>query len=193
MYGELSEADRAGRAHEIFRTLCLLLGTTTSNRRLRRIYGNLEAPRWLSLLADSSINTWSAEQEAHELPSSSPPLARFNLSRKDGSNEFCAETSYHLVTCTSESKKSSDKKMAYSHYPYYEHRLRELRAYMDSQQPKGLKALWKDSRNSNAYYTFWFVIYFGGLTVFLGICALGVAIAQAWAQFQSRPLLRPER
>jgi len=55
---------------------------------------------------------------------------------------------------------------------------------MDSQQPKGLRALWKDRRNSNTYYTFWFVTIFGTCSVFLATCALAVGIAQTWAAFK---------
>jgi len=90
----------------------------------------------------------------------------------------------HLLLRWSPDGKLPHERISYSQFPIYADRLRELRTYMDSQQPTGLRALWKDRRNSNTYYTFWFVTIFGTLSVFLATCALAVSIAQTWAAFR---------
>lgn len=141
------------------------------------------APPWLSLLAHNTLKTWDSEQEAHETPG--PNMSR--LLDKPMSSKFCFEAADHLRLRWSKNRRQPQERMSYSQFPIYETRLRQLRSYMDSQQPKGLGALWKDRRNSNTYYTFWFVTIFGCLSVFLATCGLAVSIVQTWAQLRSLP------
>lgn len=75
--------------------------------------------------------------------------------------------------------------LRYSDFPVLENRLRQLRHYMDSQKPLTLWQLWKDKRDTLNYYTFWGVIFFGGLSVFLALFSLAVSIAQAVASFKA--------
>ena len=114
--------------------------------------------------------------------SPSPPTASNPASKN--STSYCLEKQDHLLLQWSPDGKLPHERISYSQFPIYAHRLRELRTYMDSQQPTGLRALWKDRRNSNTYYTFWFVAIFGSLSVFLATCALAVGIAQTWAAFR---------
>ena len=55
----------------------------------------------------------------------------------------------------------------YSEFPIFETRLRQLRHYIDSPKPPGLRHIWRDKRDSLSYYTFWGVIIFGLLSVFI--------------------------
>jgi hypothetical protein len=75
--------------------------------------------------------------------------------------------------------------LLYSQFPLFETRLRQLRHYMDSQKPRGLRQLWKDNRDSLNYYTFWGVIIFGVLSVVLAMFSLAVSVAQTVAAFRS--------
>ena len=75
--------------------------------------------------------------------------------------------------------------LEYSSFPIYEGRLRELRAYMDSSKPQGLRQLFRDNRDSLTYYTFWGVIVFGTLSVVLALFSLAVSAAQTVAGFRS--------
>jgi hypothetical protein len=75
--------------------------------------------------------------------------------------------------------------VSYDQFPLFETRLRQLRRYMDSQKPRGLRQLWKDNRDSLGYYTFWGVIIFGGLTVVLALFSLSVSVAQTVAAFRA--------
>jgi hypothetical protein len=59
---------------------------------------------------------------------------------------------------------------------------------MDTQEPRGLRQLWRDNRDSLNYFTFWGVIIFGVSSVFLALFSLAVGIAQTVASFKSLAL-----
>lgn len=123
------------------------------------------------------------EQEMLEVSDSSPELSQFM--DKSTLSIFCFEIQDHLLRRWSKPGKFFGERVSYSQFPIYGDRLRELRAYMDNQKPKGLRALWRDRRNSNTYYTFWFVTIFGSLSIFLATCGLAVSVAQTWATFHT--------
>ncbi|KAF7932690.1 uncharacterized protein EAE98_003989 [Botrytis deweyae] len=75
--------------------------------------------------------------------------------------------------------------LLYTHFGPLEYRVRILREYMDKQKPRGFRQLWRDSRDSFNYYTFWGVIIFGAVSVFLAMASLAVSIAQTYASFKS--------
>ncbi len=77
--------------------------------------------------------------------------------------------------------------LQYSSFPIYEKRLRELRAYMDSSKPQGLRQLFRDNRDSLTYYTFWGVIVFGTLSVVLAVFSLAATVAQTVAGYRALP------
>jgi hypothetical protein len=81
--------------------------------------------------------------------------------------------------------------VSYAQFPVFETRLRQLRHYMDSQKPRGLRQLWKDNRDSLNYYTFWGVIIFGLLSVFFALFSLAVSVAQTVASFRALELATP--
>lgn len=140
----------------------------------------------MNLLAHSHLGTWDSEQEIHQSPDHGPTLARFM--DKSLSSTYCFESQDHLLFRLSNPGNVVPHhrgRLSYAQFPLYADRLRELRAYMDSQRPKGLRALWRDRRDSNTYYTFWFVTIFGSLSVLLAAGALAVSIAQTWVTFQS--------
>jgi hypothetical protein len=73
----------------------------------------------------------------------------------------------------------------YSEFTIFENRIRQLAFYMDTQKPQGFRQLWRDKRDTLNYYTFWGVIIFGGLSVFLALVSLAVSIAQTVASFRA--------
>lgn len=173
------------RSQEIVRTLAFLFSSGDGAAVSRQSYERLGAPSWLHLLL-------AAAESQH--PQKSPlPLSQFKLDVADGSTVYCRETEFHISLCCSGGAEDYPRKRSYSGFPYYENRLRELRAYMDSQQPKGLRGLWQDKRNSYYYYTFWLVILFSALTLFVGVGSLAAAIAQVWGQLQSLHASRKKR
>lgn len=177
--------ERQRREYEICATWSIIFTSNRTEKTSRDLYAKLRAPKWMSLLAHSKLGTWDSEQEIREQPEQGPELSRFM--NKSTSSDFCFETRDHLLLQWSNPGKTIRERLSYSQFPIYGDRLRQLRAYMDTQQPKGLRALWRDKRNSNSYYTFWFVVVFGSVSVFLGTCALAVSIAQTWATFQTLP------
>ena len=74
---------------------------------------------------------------------------------------------------------------SYSEFHFFEDRIRQLVFYMDSQKPQGIRQLWRDKRDTLNYYTFWGVIIFGGLSVFLALFSLAVSIAQTVAGYRA--------
>lgn len=140
----------------------------------------------MNLLAHSQLGTWDPEQEIRESPRYGPPLSRFMDKNKPlSSSSYGFETRDHLQFRLAPPGSLLHERLSYSQFPCYGDRLRELRFYMDSQRPKGLRALWRDRRDSNTYYTFWFVTIFGSLSVFLAAGALAVSIAQTWETFRT--------
>ncbi|PMD53171.1 uncharacterized protein K444DRAFT_704972 [Hyaloscypha bicolor E] len=81
--------------------------------------------------------------------------------------------------------------LRYAEFPILETRLRQLRHYMDSSQPRTLRQLWNDNRDTLSYYTFWGVIIFGGLSVFHAFFSLMIGIAQTVAAFKTLAVTTP--
>ncbi|KAI4113039.1 MAG: hypothetical protein LQ345_005902 [Seirophora villosa] len=183
--GGLTGSERIERVEELGRTMAFLLPQETESGEHRESYESLGAPEWLDLLAGYEIPAWNCQPEKQRLLYSPRPLSDFHLHHHHGSTKFCTETRFHLSMRQQGGKKGFLNKLSYSDFPHYEHRLRELRAYMDSQKPKGLKGLWQDRRDSYAFFTLWLAIVFGILTIILAVGSLAVAIAQTWAQFRS--------
>ncbi|KAL8855399.1 MAG: hypothetical protein Q9178_007955 [Gyalolechia marmorata] len=164
------------RVEEIYRTLDLVLNPNGDSVKSKKQYGKLKAPEWLSLLAYENAMTPNGEDAVRA------SLSRFQEDRGLDRPKYCCEIEDHLEPFT---VGPIVERITHLEFPFYYQRLKELRSYMDSRQPRGLRALWRDRRNTNAYYTFWLVIIFSGIGVLLGFCTLAVAIIQAWAQLQT--------
>ncbi|RAH43121.1 uncharacterized protein BO95DRAFT_455358 [Aspergillus brunneoviolaceus CBS 621.78] len=68
----------------------------------------------------------------------------------------------------------------HDHYEYFGPRLRKLKTYLDTQQPKTMKQLWVDRRDARMWWTFWGSAFF--LFMFLVLCAISAAFQAAIAQ-----------
>ncbi len=178
--------ERKQRENEILATWSILF-KSKSEKKSHRKYGRLKSPKWMNLLAHSKLGTWDSQAQYPDELECEPELSSFF--EKSTPSQFCLEIDEHLARRWPNLGEIRHDRVFYSHFPIYGDRLRELRGYMDSQDPQGLRALWRDRRNSNTYYTFWFVAIFGSLSVLLATCALAVSIAQTWAAFhpQSQP------
>ena len=99
------------------------------------------------------------------------------------------EMMQHVKTLPSDAQDSPDAakhhSYRYSDFPIYEKRIRQLRAYMNAREPRGLRELWRDNRDSLNYYTFWGVIIFGACTVFLAVISVAISSAQTVAAFKA--------
>ena len=73
---------------------------------------------------------------------------------------------------------------AFSQYPMFGDRLRQLKALMDQRKPRTWKQLWTDRRDAVNYYTFWSVVTFGTVTTMLALVSLAVSTAQTMASFR---------
>ncbi|KAI4241425.1 MAG: hypothetical protein L6R40_004601 [Gallowayella cf. fulva] len=190
--GGLEEDDPLDRAEEVARTLDLVLNPSGKRKRSRQQYGKVKAPDWLNLLAHKKVENRGtapgSDGEVQDAPTMSlywqnDDSWRFWRELKPIKSDFCCEIEGHMVS--PDPTGPDIERITHLEFPHYWHRLRELRNYMDSRQPTGFLALWRDRRNTNAYFTFWLVVIFGGLGVVLGFGTLAVAILQAWGQLQS--------
>ncbi|KAL8998918.1 MAG: hypothetical protein Q9169_002137 [Polycauliona sp. 2 TL-2023] len=146
-------------------------------------YGEIGAPIWLWLLGDQKLKTWANASIPISPLHPGPVMADFRVDGEPNMTSFCWETDEHTDKFWMDKfQEFPYRRLTYAQFPYYHERLRILRHYMDFQQPRGLWALWRDRRNSNAFYTFWIVIIFGAIGIVLAGLSLVVAILQAWAQ-----------
>ncbi|KAI4681755.1 uncharacterized protein J4E84_007350 [Alternaria hordeiaustralica] len=74
----------------------------------------------------------------------------------------------------------SDSYSAQHDFPVFGLRLLELQKYNLRQQPSRARDLWRDRRNPLQWYTFWAVIWVGGITIVLAVLQLAVGIAQLY-------------
>lgn len=65
-------------------------------------------------------------------------------------------------------------------FPIFGSRLLALQNYNLRQQPNKVRDLWRDRRVPLQWYTFWAVIWVGGLSIILSVLQLGVSIAQLY-------------
>ncbi|KAL8787364.1 MAG: hypothetical protein Q9213_002247 [Squamulea squamosa] len=181
--GELEEDDRMQGMEEISLTLNLLLTSKGDDEDSRKRYDQLEAPSWLQLLAHERLGTWDPESDLDTTCGSHKRLS--NFWNEDGTDmtSFCYEMKDHWRLPWPTSRDL--RRITFAQYPIYYQRLRDLRCFMDAQQPRGLRALWRDNRNSDAYYTFWIAFTLGVLSVLIAFLALVAAVVQAWSQVTS--------
>jgi hypothetical protein len=65
-------------------------------------------------------------------------------------------------------------------FPHLGMRLLKLHSYSVSQNPSKLKELWDDRRNPLQWFTFWAVIWFGGISIVLSLIQTGLSIGQLY-------------
>jgi hypothetical protein len=195
----------ANRGRVIERIPFSFMEADVTNHRISNVYDlDTEVSRsWAFLFATSRHSRKRLQHYEEFLKPSPPEWTVDNISRK-------WLRSKHLGTLTGPDRpwdfyyhlqwqryrqvinKALNKDLvSYAQFPIFETRLRQLRHYMDSQKPRGLHQLWKDNRDSLNYYTFWGVIIFGLLSVFLAFFSLAVSVAQTVASFRALELATP--
>jgi hypothetical protein len=65
-------------------------------------------------------------------------------------------------------------------FPIFGTRLLALQNHNLRQQPNKVRDLWRDRRNPLQWYTFWAVIWVGGISIVLGALQLAVSAAQLY-------------
>ncbi|KAF2811392.1 uncharacterized protein BDZ99DRAFT_569455 [Mytilinidion resinicola] len=74
----------------------------------------------------------------------------------------------------------SDTYSSRDDFPYFGPRLLALQQYNLRQQPSRVRDLWWDRRNPLQWYTFWAVLWVGGISIVLSIFQLVAAVVQAY-------------
>ncbi|KAL8881995.1 MAG: hypothetical protein Q9198_000920 [Flavoplaca austrocitrina] len=115
----LDEDDRIQRMEEILLTLNMLLTSSCHPKDLRKRYGRLEAPTWLSLLGHDKLkNTWNPESGLHT--TSVPSLSSFWQDDSE-MTRFCYEMTDHLRLPPPDRR--DFRRVTYDEYPVYYQRL----------------------------------------------------------------------
>jgi hypothetical protein len=74
-----------------------------------------------------------------------------------------------MITSVMEARFSEDME-SFVHFPYFAPRLRRLKQYLDSREPRTLRELWVDRRDYRAWWMFWGGWLVGG-SVLVGVLA----------------------
>ena len=67
-------------------------------------------------------------------------------------------------------------------FPVFGDRLIELKSLL---KPKGLRGLWRDTRDSLQWYTFWAVVVVGGISLLLAFIQMVLGAVQAYASMKA--------
>ncbi|KAF8429255.1 hypothetical protein EV426DRAFT_216541 [Tirmania nivea] len=67
-------------------------------------------------------------------------------------------------------------------FPVFGDRLMKLKSLL---KPKGLRGLWRDTRDSLQWYTFWAVAVIGAISLFLGFVQMVLGAVQAYASMKT--------
>lgn len=65
-------------------------------------------------------------------------------------------------------------------FPHFGSRLLAVQQYNLRQQPRRIRDLWRDRRNPLQWYTFWAVLWVGGITIVLALLQLVAGIIQTY-------------
>lgn len=84
----------------------------------------------------------------------------------------------------------SDTYSTHDDFPILGQRLLTLQRYSLRQRPSRMKDLWRDRRNPMQWYTFWPVIWVGGLSISIGFLQLLVSSAVVFQYLGSSAVVR---
>ncbi|MCJ1248182.1 hypothetical protein MMC30_005399 [Trapelia coarctata] len=178
---------------ELKRTYAILFrpSRTTS---LRKMIGSDTAYVDLEASAESKTFSFAGPINEAELNESypflpAPPSAIMPENRKENASLTLKNCpSYYQATMLHlEAVKTSrlNEMEEFGSYPIYGDRLREIQWYMDKSRPRGIFALWRDRRDSLAWYTLWAAIAFGSTSLFLAFSSVVISAVQTKAAFQA--------
>jgi hypothetical protein len=74
---------------------------------------------------------------------------------------------------------------AFADFPILGSRLMRIQAHIDGIQPNRIASLWRDKRDILRWYTFWAVVWIGGLNLVIAALQAGLAAAQVKIALQS--------
>ncbi|KAL6692954.1 hypothetical protein J3F84DRAFT_381179 [Trichoderma pleuroticola] len=63
-------------------------------------------------------------------------------------------------------------------FPIFSQRLKRLQLFMDGIQPNKIMSIWYDRRDRRLWWTFWTVLIFGCVTIFLTLVSIALAVWQ---------------
>jgi hypothetical protein len=73
----------------------------------------------------------------------------------------------------------------YDDFPYFGERIRYLKLVLQEQKPRTLKELWRDSRATLQWWTFWLVMIVGIPNLAFALGSLVTSVFQTWAAYKA--------
>ncbi|KAH6722979.1 hypothetical protein BKA61DRAFT_3382 [Leptodontidium sp. MPI-SDFR-AT-0119] len=169
-------AQITGSIHrEILLSYRLLFGQSSKSRVLlskiliqhKRSYQRVD-PFLITLCAPLFKSNFFIQRRNVDLPSNI-----FPVSNLDVNNDFM----------------ESETHSARDDFPTFGPHLLALQRYNLRQQPSRVRYLWRDRRNPLQWYTFWAVLWVGGITIILGLLQIFKSAAQLY--FSAHPSPAP--
>ncbi|KAK1826925.1 hypothetical protein QBC39DRAFT_363154 [Podospora conica] len=146
----------------------------------RLLFGQSPGSRKLALKLLKQLKESSGAIDPFLVTICSTPLAKSRFLRPlSGSplpNDIFPTSSLDLDNCLVE----SDTYSSQDDFPCFGQRLLAVQHYNLRQQPRRIRDLWRDRRNPLQWYTFWAVLWVGGITIVLGVLQLAAAVVQAY-------------
>jgi hypothetical protein len=170
--GQTSSFDSKGFLQEVLLSYRLLFGQDRESRALfretqrkrLRVNDNF-GDELLDSLCSDSYGSWLFKNSIKALPTAFWPDSCLGLSRANES--YLLEQSVYSTL---------------SDFPVLGERLLKIQKFSYRQSPSRVRDLWRDRRNPLQWYTFWAVLWVGGVTIILGLVQIGLASAQVYYQ-----------
>jgi hypothetical protein len=70
-------------------------------------------------------------------------------------------------------------------FPYFGDRIRSMAIILEERKPRNLRQMWRDTKDSTQWWTFWLVLLVGVPSLLLALGSLAVSTAQTWASFKA--------
>ena len=87
---------------------------------------------------------------------------------------LCGRKSFHTPQIPSD----QDSYNLQRHFPILRSRIAALHRLLSASKPRGWRELWRDKRDSAAWFTFWIVLIFGGIAILLSALQVLLQILQ---------------
>jgi len=146
----------------------------------RLLFGQSSHSRALSLKLLDQLEKSSGDIDPFLATICSTPITRFRFLRRFTKSKIPTELLPTSNLDLDNFLLESDTYSSRDDFPYFGPRLLAVQQFNLRQQPSRVRDLWRDRRNPLQWYTFWAVLWVGGITVVLSILQLVAAAVQVY-------------
>ncbi|OJJ42595.1 hypothetical protein ASPZODRAFT_20364 [Penicilliopsis zonata CBS 506.65] len=163
-----SPSNEAASLHrEVLLSYRLLFGQSSRSRKLA-----------FKLLEQLEKSSGEIDPFLHTICSASGTQSRFL--RRCAKSSFPVELLPMSNIDLHTSPVEPDTYSARNDFPHFGHRLLVVQQYNLKQQPSRVRDLWRDRRNPLQWYTFWAVLWLGGISTLLSVVQIAIGIVQTY-------------